>query len=65
MAKFKVLRQHQGDKPYAEGDTREADERDVAHLVANGVLEPVKAKAEAPAKNKAEPAVQNKAQTNK
>lgn len=65
MAKFKVLRQHHGDKLYAEGDTREADERDVAHLVANGVLETVKAKAEAPAKNKAEPAVQNKAQTDK
>lgn len=65
MAKFKVLRQHQGDQPYAEGDTREADERDVAHLVANGVLEPVKAKAEAPAKNKAEPAVQNKAKSDK
>lgn len=65
MAKFKVLRQHQGDKPYAEGDTRDADERDVAHLVANGVLEPVKAKSEAPAKNKAEPAVQNKAKSDK
>ena len=58
---YRVLRQHQGDQPYAEGDTREADERDVAHLVANGVLEPVKAKAVTPVKNKAEPAVRNKA----
>ncbi|MBM3603645.1 MAG: hypothetical protein FJX25_02580 [Alphaproteobacteria bacterium] len=65
MEKFKVLRQHHGDKPYAEGDTREADERDVAHLVANGVLEPMKAKAEPAAKNKAEPAVQNKAKADK
>lgn len=65
MATFKVLRQHQGDKLYAEGDTREADARDVAHLVENGVLEPVKAKAEAPVKNKAEPAVQNKAKADK
>lgn len=65
MAKYNVLRQHYGDKPYAEGDTREADERDVAHLVANGVLALAKTKAEAPARNKAEPAVQNKAQTDK
>ena len=65
MAKFKVLRQHHGDQPYAEGDTREANERDVAHLVENGVLEPVKAKAEPAFKNKAEPAAPNKAQTDK
>lgn len=61
MATFKVLRQHHGDQPYAEGDTREADERDVAHLVASGVLEPVKAKAEAAVQNKAEPTLRNKA----
>lgn len=61
MASFKVLRQHHGDKPYSEGDTRDADERDVAHLVANGVLEPIKAKAERAVENKAEPAVKNKA----
>lgn len=61
MATFKVLRQHHGDKPYAQGDEREANESDVAHLVANGVLQPVKAKAAAPTENKAEPAVRNKA----
>lgn len=61
MASFKVLRQHHGDKPYAEGDAREADPRDVAHLVANGVLEPIKAKAEKPVENKSEPAMKNKA----
>ena len=62
MASFKVLRQHHGDKPYAEGDTREADPRDVAHLVANGVLEPIKAKAEKPVENKSEPPMKNKAE---
>lgn len=61
MATYKVLRQHHGDQLYAAGDTREADERDVAHLVENGVLEPVKAKAEPAVQNKAEPAVRNKA----
>ena len=61
MATFKVLRQHHGDKPYAAGDTREASEADVAHLVASGVLEPAKAKAEPAVQNKAEPAVRNKA----
>lgn len=65
MATFKVLRQHHGDKLYSEGDIREAEEQDVAHLVANGVLEPVKAKAEPAARNKAEPAVQNKAKPSK
>lgn len=37
---YKVKRPHQGDKWYDEGDTRVADERDVAHLVASGVLVP-------------------------
>ena len=61
MATFKVLRQHYGDKLYAAGDTRDATEGDVAHLVASGVLEPAKAKAEPAVQNKAEPAVRNKA----
>ncbi len=38
--KFDVLRRHIGDKLYEEGDQRDADERDVAHLVRNGVLRP-------------------------
>jgi hypothetical protein len=38
---YKVLRPHQGDKWYAQGDPREASEGDVAHLVAAGVLEAV------------------------
>ncbi|WP_309086459.1 hypothetical protein [Chelativorans sp.] len=54
--KFHVLRQHYGDKQYLPGDTREASEGDVKHLVDNGVLskEAPKAKAEAKPANKAE-----------
>lgn len=55
---FKVLREHQGDKPYAKGDVREAQERDVKHLIKSGVLK----KMAEPAKNKADKPVQNKAQ---
>jgi len=36
--KFKVLRQHYGDRLYLAGDEREAEERDVLHLVKAGVL---------------------------
>lgn len=57
MATYKVLRQHYGDKPYSEGDTREAEPRDVAHLVERGVLE----KAEPAVQNKAAPKLRNKA----
>jgi len=38
MATFYVLRQHFGDRSYVKGDTREANESDVAHLVRSGVL---------------------------
>lgn len=62
MANYTTLRQHYGDKLYMPGDPREAAERDVAHLVEAGVLEPkAEAKAEPATANKAEPAVQNKA----
>jgi hypothetical protein len=66
MAKFKVKRPHIGDREYQVGDVREANERVVAHLVANGVLEPVKVRRSAskkapPAKDKAEPSIKNKA----
>lgn len=57
---FKVQRQHLGDKMYLPGDERTADRKEVAHLVAKGVLEPIKAKADAPVRNKVEPKVQNK-----
>lgn len=58
--KYDVLRQHTGDKRYARGDVREAEPRDVAHLVETGILAEHKAKAEPTAKNKAEPATANK-----
>jgi hypothetical protein len=57
VMKFKVLRQHTGDRFYNPGDERDADEREVAHLLASGTLE----KMADPVKNKAEPAVKNKA----
>ncbi len=53
---FNVLRRHEGDRLYDEGDTREAVPADVAHLVTGGVLK----KAEAKTANKAEPALTNK-----
>ena len=53
---FNVLRRHEGDRLYDEGDTREAVPADVAHLITGGVL----TKAEAKTANKAEPAVANK-----
>jgi hypothetical protein len=43
--KFRVVREHFGDKAYVTGDIRKADPNDVKHLVPH-VLEPVaKAKA--------------------
>lgn len=59
MTTYKVLRQHIGDKEYQAGETREAEQSSVAHLVAAGVL--AENKAAPAAKNKAEPAVANKA----
>ncbi len=65
MADFTVKRQHLGDRMYMPGETREAEPRDVAHLVDNGVLAPAEAKAEAkaeaPVRNKAATAPENKA----
>ncbi len=55
--KFQVMRQHFGDRMYEPGDTRDADEGDVLHLIINGVL----AKAEPTTANKAEPKTANKA----
>ena len=54
--KFHVIRQHLGDKLYMPGDTREASETAVKHLVDAGVLSkdtPKKAERAAPA-NKSE-----------
>ena len=60
MATYKVLRQHYGEKAYAAGDTREAEPREVAHLVASGVLAEVVEKAAPKLANKAAPKVSNK-----
>lgn len=62
--RFKVLRPHEGDRSYAEGDIREGTMADLGHLVPK-VLEPLDApaaKAEAAPQNKAEPPPQNKAE---
>lgn len=60
MAKFRVVRGHQGDRYYNEGEEREGNEADFKHLIPH-VLEPVSGKkAEAAPKNKAEPAPANK-----
>lgn len=56
MKTYDVLRQHLGDKQYWAGETREANEADVKHLVDKGVLREAKAKAETAPANKAEKA---------
>lgn len=53
MKRFKVLRQHTGDKDYLAGDVREAKAATVAHLVESGVL----------AEIHEEPVIKNKAIT--
>ncbi|TCU25291.1 hypothetical protein [Rhizobium laguerreae] len=60
MAKktYNVIRPHQGDRWYEQGETREAEPVDVKHLVP-GTL--VLAKAEPTPQNKAAPAPKNKA----
>ncbi|HWJ88518.1 MAG TPA: hypothetical protein VNS12_10640 [Pelagibacterium sp.] len=63
--KYDVLRQHIGDKRYAKGDVREAEPRDVAHLIKAGILAEQKTKKEPAPKNKAEPAPKNKADAKK
>lgn len=57
---YDVKRQHYADKQYFAGDTREAEPRDVAHLIKSGVLaeknsnQTILNKALKPAKNKGE-----------
>lgn len=54
MAKFKVVRSHEGDRFYKEGDTREGNEAEFKHLIPH-VLVPVSSqKAEKAPSNKAE-----------
>lgn len=60
--KYRVLRRHEGDRVYDEGDTREGTEAELGHLVPK-VLEPIgAAKAEPAPRNKAESAPTNKAE---
>lgn len=61
IQKYKVTRQVLFDRLYQDGDTYEGNASEVAHLVENGVLKPIAAKAEPAPKNKAEPKVENKA----
>ncbi|WP_247366882.1 hypothetical protein [Bradyrhizobium sp. 18] len=70
--KFKVLRRHDGDRMYEEGETREGTQADLGHLVPNvleliGPAEPEpvapEQKAEPAPQNKAEPAPANKAES--
>lgn len=61
---FIVNREHFGDRFYSAGETREASEGDVSHLIRSGILSPMEAKAEEPLPNKAEGgAPSNKAAT--
>jgi hypothetical protein len=58
MAQYKVLRRHDGDKPYHAGDLREIAEAEAKTLVDLGVL--VKVKEAAPVQNKADSVPRNK-----
>jgi hypothetical protein len=49
---YRVIREHVGDKPYAEGDVRTADPKLVEHLVGR-VLEPIEQAKSAPRSPKA------------
>lgn len=52
---YRVVREHVGDRPYAEGEVRISRPEDVAHLVPH-VLEPLGEKSETKPSNKAESA---------
>lgn len=65
--KFKVIREHLGDRFYQVGETREAQRADVAHLIGKSLALPGKTaktlsnKAARPPANKVDPAPANKA----
>lgn len=70
--KYRVIRRHDGDRMYEEGEIREGTQADLGHLVPN-VLEPIgpaetvserspEAKSEPAPENKVEPAPSNKAE---
>lgn len=56
MAEFVVKRQHLGDRMYLPGDTRQAAESEVAHLVRAGVLRKATTGGGKPAETKPETA---------
>lgn len=61
MARFKVIREHYGDRMYQPGEIRELADGEGRHLVPR-CLEPIETKAEPAPRNKAEgPAPKNKA----
>lgn len=61
--KWKVVREHEGDRSYKEGDVRTGTKEELGHLSPK-CLEPLGsvAKEASPVKNKAEPEVQNKSE---
>lgn len=63
LTKYRVVREHQGDKDYAEGDERIAAAADVKHLIPNCLEEigPADEPDDGAAEN-AEPAPQDKAE---
>lgn len=63
--KYRVLRQHHGDKPYSIGDERELRENDAKQLVELGVLEPIQQKKAPESDNKMQSEPENKARTRK
>lgn len=54
---YRVVRRHEGDKPYEVGDTREGEEHELKHLVPSCLQE---IKAEREHANKAERVSRNK-----
>jgi hypothetical protein len=65
MVTYKVLRSHEGDRFYKDGETRELSTADAKHLVDLGVLEEAVSgseKAEMPPENKQEASPLNKAE---
>lgn len=61
LTRYRVLREHDGDRFYNTGETREARAADVAHLVGR-VLEPLGEVEAADDAEKGEPAPLNKAE---
>lgn len=62
MPKYDVLRQHDGDRQYFQGDTREMSAADAGHLVQLGTVRlALEKKAAPPLENKVDAVPSNKA----